>query len=71
MTLQLLHSKYPYIRGKFSFLFYQCTVQWTLLYNRQFNGQYRHPPTAGHRHKVKYWRHRLQLVEVLIRYRGK
>ncbi len=27
MTLQLLHSKFPYIWGKFSFLFYQCTLQ--------------------------------------------
>jgi hypothetical protein len=26
MTLQPLHSGFPYIRGKFSFLFYQCTV---------------------------------------------
>ncbi len=24
-TLQLLHSEFPYIRGKFDFLFYQCT----------------------------------------------
>jgi hypothetical protein len=26
MTLQLLHSEFPYIWGKISFLFYQCTV---------------------------------------------
>jgi hypothetical protein len=26
MTLQLLHSTFPYIWGKFDFLFYQCTV---------------------------------------------
>jgi hypothetical protein len=26
MTLQRLHSEFPYIRGKFEFLFYQCTV---------------------------------------------
>jgi hypothetical protein len=26
MTLQLLHSEFPYIRGKLDFLFYQCTV---------------------------------------------
>jgi hypothetical protein len=25
MTLQLLHSKFSYIRGKFDFLFYQCS----------------------------------------------
>ncbi len=25
MTLQLLHSEFPYIWGKFDFLFYQCT----------------------------------------------
>jgi hypothetical protein len=25
MTLQLLHSEFPYIRGKFDFLSYQCT----------------------------------------------
>jgi hypothetical protein len=25
MTLELLHSEFPYIRGKFDFLFYQCT----------------------------------------------
>ncbi len=25
MTLQLLHSEFPYIWGKFYFLFYQCT----------------------------------------------
>jgi hypothetical protein len=24
MTLKLLHSEFPYIRGKFDFLFYQC-----------------------------------------------
>ena len=24
MTLQLLHSEFPYIRGKFDYLFYQC-----------------------------------------------
>jgi hypothetical protein len=24
MTLQLLHSEFPYILGKFDFLFYQC-----------------------------------------------
>ncbi len=28
MILQLLHSEFSYIRGKFDFLFYQCTVQW-------------------------------------------
>jgi hypothetical protein len=27
MTLQLLHSEFPYIWGKFSFLFYQCWVR--------------------------------------------
>ena len=27
MTLQLLHSEFPYIRGKFDFLFYQCIVR--------------------------------------------
>ncbi len=26
MTLQLLHSQFPYIWGKFVFLFYQCSV---------------------------------------------
>jgi hypothetical protein len=26
MTLQLLHSEFPYIWGKFDFLFYQCIV---------------------------------------------
>ncbi len=26
MTLQLLHSEFPYIWGKFYFLFYQCTL---------------------------------------------
>jgi hypothetical protein len=26
MTLQLLHSEFPYIRGNFDFLFYQCEV---------------------------------------------
>ncbi len=26
LTLQLLHSEFPYISGKFYFLFYQCTV---------------------------------------------
>jgi hypothetical protein len=25
MSLQLLHSEFPYIWGKFDFLFYQCT----------------------------------------------
>jgi hypothetical protein len=25
MTLQLLHTEFPYIRGKYYFLFYQCT----------------------------------------------
>ncbi len=28
MTWQLLPSEFPYIWGKFSFLFYQCTVPW-------------------------------------------
>jgi hypothetical protein len=27
MTLQLLHSEFPYIFGKFYYLFYQCTVR--------------------------------------------
>ncbi len=27
MALQLLHSEFPYIWGKFDFLFYQCVVQ--------------------------------------------
>jgi hypothetical protein len=26
MTLQLLHSEFPYILGKFCFLFYQCAI---------------------------------------------
>ena len=26
LTLQLLHSEFPYISGKFYFLFYQCTL---------------------------------------------
>ncbi len=26
MTLQLLHSEFPYIWGKFDYLFYQCTM---------------------------------------------
>jgi hypothetical protein len=26
MTLQLLHSEFPYIRGKFDFLFFQCRL---------------------------------------------
>ncbi len=26
MTLQLLHSEFPYIREKFDFLFYQCMI---------------------------------------------
>jgi hypothetical protein len=26
MTVQLLHSEFPYIRGKFDFLFYQCML---------------------------------------------
>jgi len=26
MTLQLLHFEFPYILGKFYFLFYQCTL---------------------------------------------
>jgi hypothetical protein len=26
MTLQLLHSEFPYILGKFDFLFYQCRI---------------------------------------------
>ncbi len=31
MTLQLLHSEFPYIRGQFDFLFYQCTVEQCLV----------------------------------------
>jgi hypothetical protein len=27
MTLQLLHSEFPYIWGNFDFLFYQCRVK--------------------------------------------
>ncbi len=30
MTLQLFHSEFPYIWGKFYFLFYQCTVHTVL-----------------------------------------
>ncbi len=30
MTLQLLHSEFPYILGKFSFLFYPCTCSATV-----------------------------------------
>ncbi len=26
MTLQLLHSEFPYVSGKFDFLFYQCVA---------------------------------------------
>jgi hypothetical protein len=29
MTLQLLHSEFPYIEGKFDFLFYQCSSSYT------------------------------------------
>jgi hypothetical protein len=29
MTLQLLHSEFPYIWGKFDFLFYQCNILWS------------------------------------------
>ncbi len=33
MTLQLLHSEFPYIWGKFEFIFYQCmTVQYIYKY---------------------------------------
>ncbi len=28
MTLQLIHSEFPYIWGKFDFLFYQCALWW-------------------------------------------
>jgi hypothetical protein len=28
MTLQPIPSEFPYIRGKFDFLFYQCTLEW-------------------------------------------
>ncbi len=31
MSLQLLHSEFPYIWGKFSFLFYQCCYRWLSL----------------------------------------
>ncbi len=31
MTLQLLHSEFPYIWGKFDFLFYQCTLNFNFL----------------------------------------
>ncbi len=31
MTLQLLHSEFPYIWGKFDFLFYQCTDPLTVI----------------------------------------
>ncbi len=33
MTLQLLHSEFPYIWGKFDFLFYQCTTDPSLQNN--------------------------------------
>ncbi len=39
MTLQLLRSEFPYISGKFSFLFYQCTVHCT--YNFYISTLYR------------------------------
>ncbi len=51
MTLQLLHSEIPYIRGKFDFLFHQCIFQylqlWThsifilALHERTHNASYR------------------------------
>jgi hypothetical protein len=28
ITLQLLHSEFPYIGGKLDFLFYQCSLSW-------------------------------------------
>jgi hypothetical protein len=30
MTLQLLHSEFPYRRGKFYFIFYQCGAIYTV-----------------------------------------
>ncbi len=37
MTLQLLHSEFPYIWGKFYFIFYQCIITWiSLLLQRAF-----------------------------------
>ncbi len=31
MTLQLLHSEFPYIWGKFDFLFYQCDLEFVYI----------------------------------------
>ncbi len=35
MTLQLLHSEFPYKLGKFDFLFYQCILMWLSIIIRE------------------------------------
>jgi hypothetical protein len=41
MTLQLLHSEFPYIWGKFDFLFYQCTLQMKGRWESNINAWFR------------------------------
>jgi hypothetical protein len=36
MTLQLLHSEFTYIYGKFYFIFYQCTIYLMMLFLLRF-----------------------------------
>ncbi len=47
MTLQLLHSEFPYIWGKFDFLFYQCTMSDALWLNSEHFYDWREPNLAA------------------------
>ncbi len=49
MTLQLLHSEFPYIWEKFDFLFYQCDVPvfGQLHQQHQNNNRFRYRTTTG------------------------
>jgi hypothetical protein len=49
MTLKLLHSEFPYIEGKFDFLFYQCIWLAFILVTRKVTGAILGPRTVGRR----------------------
>ncbi len=44
MTLQLLYSEFPYIWGKFDFLFYQCSRRYRQHFEHFFNSVHTPPP---------------------------
>jgi hypothetical protein len=58
MTLQLLHSEFPYIWGKFDFLFYQCALgefgKWHLGWGREYRKDFFTVYSTCHSVEIKY-----------------